>query len=120
MSFDRNTDNITFAINGLDDLGRPGVIAQVAGRKRYRLIPAAQWHRVHNREGVFSEVDAARPDLDRYPEFRDATVLDFVLEPGEVLFMPVGWWHHVLALDVSISVSFTRFEFPNHFTWEQA
>jgi LPS sulfotransferase NodH len=95
------------------------LIAQVAGRKRYRLIPAAQWRCVYNREGgVFSDVDAAQPDLDRHPEFRDATVLDFVLEPGEVLFMPVGWWHHVLALEVSISVSFTAFAFPNHFTRE--
>jgi LPS sulfotransferase NodH len=94
------------------------LIAQVTGTKRYRLIPAAQWHRVYNRAGVFSDVDAARPDLDRHPGFRDATVLDFVLRPGEVLFMPVGWWHHVLALEPSISVSFTAFVFPNHFTWE--
>jgi hypothetical protein len=95
------------------------LIAQVAGRKRYRMIPASQWQYLYNNEGVFSDVDCARPDLERYPEFRKATVTDVIVEPGEVLFMPVGWWHHVLAVDVSITVSFTAFVFPNHFTWGQ-
>jgi LPS sulfotransferase NodH len=94
------------------------LLAQVAGRKRYRLIPASQWQCVYNNGGVFSEVDCERPVLERYPKFRDATVIDLVVEPGEVLFMPVGWWHHVRALDVSMTISFTSFVFPNHFTWE--
>jgi ribosomal protein L16 Arg81 hydroxylase len=50
--------------------------------------------------------------------FRQATVINLILQPGEVLFMPVGWWHHVRALDVSVTVSFTNFVFPNHFKWE--
>jgi LPS sulfotransferase NodH len=95
------------------------MIAQVAGRKRYRLIPAAQSRCVYNTAGVFSDVDAADPDLAKYPDFRDATITEFVLQPGEVLFMPVGWWHHVEALDVSMSVTFTSFVFPNHFSWER-
>jgi LPS sulfotransferase NodH len=90
--------------------------AQVAGRKRYRLIPASQWQYVYNSTGVFSDVDCGRPDLNRYPKFRQATVIDVVMEPGEALFMPVGWWHYVRALDVSMTVSFTNFIFPNHFT----
>jgi LPS sulfotransferase NodH len=95
------------------------LIAQVSGRKRYRLIPASQRRCVYNNEGVFSDVDAAAPDLERYPDFRDATITDFVLQPGEVLFMPVGWWHYVEALDVSMSMTFTSFVFPNHFTSER-
>jgi LPS sulfotransferase NodH len=93
------------------------LISQVIGRKRYRLIPTAQWQYVYNSVGVFSDVDCENPDLSRHPQFRDATIIDFVLEPGEVLFMPVGWWHHVRALDVSMSVSFTNFVFPNLFSW---
>jgi LPS sulfotransferase NodH len=93
------------------------LMAQVAGRKRYRLIPASQWQYVYNNTGVFSEVDCERPDLNRYPKFRNATIIDVVVDPGEVLFVPVGWWHHARALDVSITVSFTNFVFPNHFKW---
>jgi len=94
------------------------LLAQVKGRKRVRLVPAAQWQHVYNSSGVFSDVDCERPDLVRYPRFRQATVIDLVIEPGEVLFVPVGWWHHVRALDVSMTISFTNFVFPNHFTWE--
>jgi hypothetical protein len=95
------------------------LIAQVAGSKRYRLIPSSQRECVYNREGVFSDVDCEKPDLNLYPKFREASVADFVVEPGEVLFMPVGWWHHVRAMDVSMTISFTDFVFPNYFNWGQ-
>jgi LPS sulfotransferase NodH len=94
------------------------LLAQVLGRKRYRLIPAAQWQCVYNSTGVFSDVDCERPDFEQFPKFRDATVIDVVVRPGEVMFMPVGWWHHVRALDVSMTVAFTNFVFPNFFSWE--
>jgi len=94
------------------------LIAQVVGRKRYRLIPAAQGQYVYNSTGVFSDVDCENPDLNRYPKFRNATIIDVVVDPGDVIFMPLGWWHHVRALDVSMTVSFTNFVFPNRFTWE--
>ncbi|MGL5509483.1 MAG: cupin-like domain-containing protein, partial [Microcoleaceae cyanobacterium] len=32
--------------------------------------------------------------------------------------IPVGWWHYVESLEVSISVSFTNFIFPNHYEWK--
>lgn len=95
------------------------LLAQVAGRKRYRLIPSSQWQYVYNSDGVFSEVDCENPNFDRCPGFRNASVIDIVMKPGEVLFVPVGWWHQVRALDVSITVTFTNFVFPNHFNWEQ-
>ena len=32
-------------------------------------------------------------------------VTDIILQPGEMIFIPRGWWHHVRSLDKSISVS---------------
>jgi LPS sulfotransferase NodH len=93
------------------------LMAQVAGRKLHRIIPASEWEYVYNSSGVFSDVNCEAPDLARHPKFRHAAVIDVILEPGEVLFMPVGWWHHVRALDVSITVSFINFIFPNRFSW---
>jgi ribosomal protein L16 Arg81 hydroxylase len=84
-------------------------LAQVSGRKRVIMIPADQKALVYNHVGVHSGVDAEQPDLLRHPLYRYARKHVFELHPGEILFIPVGWWHHVRALDVSISVSFTNF-----------
>lgn len=93
------------------------LMAQIAGRKRIRMIPANQWPHVYNNVGVFSDVDIDSPDLARWPQFAGATILDVTLEPGEVLFIPVGWWHHVVSLCVSMTVSFTNFAYPNSYKW---
>ena len=42
---------------------------------------------------------------------------DFVLEPGDALFIPVGWWHHVRALDVSVSLALNAFQKDNHYAF---
>ncbi|KAK4032498.1 hypothetical protein C8A01DRAFT_20431 [Parachaetomium inaequale] len=39
-------------------------------------------------------------------EFKKVEFLDCVLGEGEVLYIPVGWWHYVRGLSVSFSVSF--------------
>jgi ribosomal protein L16 Arg81 hydroxylase len=95
------------------------LLAQVSGRKRVTLIPSWQIQHVYNDIGVYSEVDCEDPDCAKFPAFESAQVRNLVLEPGEALFIPVGWWHHVRALDLSVSVSFTNFLFPNHYGWNQ-
>ncbi len=39
-------------------------------------------------------------------EFKRLEYFDCILEEGEVLYIPVGWWHYVRGLSVSFSVSF--------------
>lgn len=95
------------------------LLAQVMGRKQITLIPSFESHLVYNHIGVYSEVDCENPDLYRYPLFAKTTRFETVLEPGEVLFIPVGWWHQVRSLDVSISVSFTNFLVPNVYKWTE-
>jgi ribosomal protein L16 Arg81 hydroxylase len=86
---------------------------QVLGRKRFRLISPLATHFLYNNISVYSDVDPLAVDTDRFPLFEQARQITVTLEPGETLFVPVGWWHHVESLDVSISVSFTNFVFPN-------
>jgi len=94
------------------------MFVQVVGRKRFRLIPSLQTHRVYNEIGVFSQVDPDSVDLSVHPMFAGVRPIELVVEAGEALLIPVGWWHQVEALDVSISLSFTNFVFPNDFHWE--
>jgi ribosomal protein L16 Arg81 hydroxylase len=93
------------------------LFTQIVGRKQLVLVPPTQTHLLYNDLNVFSEVDAERPDLQRFPRFARATPVTVLVEPGQALFIPVGWWHHVRAIDVSISVSFTNFAFPNSYRW---
>lgn len=90
-------------------------MTQIYGRKRIKLISSDALHLVYNFESFFSEVDAENPDTERHPLFAQAEIVDVTLEPGEALLIPVGWWHHVRSLDVSINVSLTNFVFPNDF-----
>jgi hypothetical protein len=88
------------------------LFAQVYGRKRFKLIPPFDGPRMYVRRRFFSAVDPERIDAERYPEFLKASVADVVVEPGDALFLPVGWWHWARALAISISATFCSFGVP--------
>lgn len=92
---------------------------QVVGRKRWRLISPLQGPRLYNTHGVFSPIDLDAADLDQFPLFKDVRVLEVVIEPGETMFLPLGWWHQVRSLDVSLSFSYSNLALPvpNQFTY---
>ncbi|KAK2739687.1 hypothetical protein FQN57_006521 [Myotisia sp. PD_48] len=41
-----------------------------------------------------------------WPGFSEAEYLETVLNEGECLYIPIGWWHYVRGLQAGISVSF--------------
>ncbi|MCJ1427900.1 hypothetical protein MMC29_005806 [Sticta canariensis] len=43
---------------------------------------------------------------DKFPLFRTASYQETILNEGECLYIPAGWWHYVRSLTVSFSVSF--------------
>lgn len=90
-------------------------MAQVRGKKTVRLISSYQLPLLYNYKHCFSEVDLLNIDYDRFPLFRDVNILEITLYPGEILFIPVGWWHHVMGLDITITMSFTNFKWPNSY-----
>ncbi|WP_338243516.1 cupin-like domain-containing protein [Aurantiacibacter hainanensis] len=56
-----------------------------------------------------SMVDPVSPDLERYPRFSEAQRLGQVadLEPGDAIYIPTLWWHHVQASDpISVLVNY--------------
>jgi len=94
------------------DLGNV-FMAQITGRKRIKMVPSRQLHLVYNDHGYHSEVDFTDIAFEDYPLLKNAFIMDFILEPGEFLFIPVGWWHHVEALDMVITVTGNNFRAPN-------
>ena len=93
------------------------LFCQIHGSKRIALISPDEAPWLYNQVGVFSEVDYENPDFRRFPLFRHVQPIEVEMHSGEVLFIPVGWWHHVRSLETSISVSFTNFVVPNEYQW---
>lgn len=90
-------------------------MAMVRGRKLVRLVAPYELANLYNSRHCFSQVDLDRVDLERFPAFRNVTVMDVEIGPGDVLFLPVGWWHYVRGLEASITMTFTSFVFDNDF-----
>jgi len=84
------------------------IAVSVAGRRRFTVFPPEQVANLyigpidHAPAGrPISVVDFAHPDFDRFPLFRDALAHAQVadLEPGDAIYMPPLWWHHVQSLE---------------------
>jgi hypothetical protein len=78
------------------------------GRRRFTLFPPDQFANLyvgpidHTPAGrPVSMVDLRDPDFDAFPRFREALATAQVaeLEPGDAIFIPSMWWHHVEALE---------------------
>ncbi|RYP37235.1 hypothetical protein DL767_003054 [Monosporascus sp. MG133] len=102
------------------------VLAQVVGRKYVRLYSPLETERMYARGkeggvemgntslidvGVVEGWDVAPYNEDEasaqsVAAFKDAPFADCILEPGDLLYIPIGWWHYVRGLSVSFSVSF--------------
>jgi hypothetical protein len=79
----------------------------VAGQRRFTLFPPEQIANLyigplgHAPTGTpISLVNFREPDFGKFPRFREALghaqVAD--LEPGDAIFIPTLWWHHVESL----------------------
>jgi hypothetical protein len=89
------------------------VACVVAGRRRFTLFPPEQVANLYvgpldfaPTGAAMSMVPLAAPDFGRYPRFREALAAAFVaeLDPGDAIFIPTLWWHHVESLDPTLNV----------------
>ena len=90
------------------------LLVQIMGHKRLTLASPAQTPLMRNHCHCYSEFgqDAACLTADGGMQ---PHLVQCDLAPGEIIFLPIGWWHHVEALDVSASLTLTNFDGPNGF-----
>uniref|UniRef100_A0A6V2U9A0 JmjC domain-containing protein n=1 Tax=Emiliania huxleyi TaxID=2903 RepID=A0A6V2U9A0_EMIHU len=109
-------------------------LSQVRGRKQFVLYPKSQAHLLHAGEGecagecagegagagegtccdaAQSWFDPTAPDYRRFPRARRATPHVAVLEEGDTLFCPAGWFHYAIALSPSITLMRNFFNSAN-------
>jgi lysine-specific demethylase 8 len=93
--------------SGLHFDPRDNLFTQLFGRKHVYLVAPADNGRTYPLPADItkSQVDPTESVHPRHPRFEDATVYEGTLEPGDILFIPRGWWHHICADDVSISLN---------------
>lgn len=91
------------------------LLVQIAGRKSVRLYSPYFSEHMEQRQQWYGEVDPAAAETAGRPGLRQVTGAEVLLGAGDALFIPVGWWHVVAALDVSISLSFKEFAALNDF-----
>jgi hypothetical protein len=94
----------------------------VAGRRRFTLFPPEQVANLYIGPLDFaptptpiSMVDFKQPDFARFPRFREALAHAQVAElgPGDAIFIPTLWWHHVESLEMlNILVNYWWGEIP--------
>jgi hypothetical protein len=84
------------------------LLAQVVGRKQVILFESSQTKYLHVPEDSqnFSPVHVDNPDFELHPNFKNASGLTCILDPGDVLFIPGGVWHWIRALSPSCSINF--------------
>jgi hypothetical protein len=87
------------------------------GRKVVLLAAPGETPKLYNDHHVYSRVrDLTEPDIAaRFPKLNGIRVHRVMLNPGDALFIPLGWWHQVTALDFSVTITHTNFRWPNDF-----
>jgi hypothetical protein len=85
------------------------IFAQIWGSKRIFLSPPHHDEFLYAREAnalLFgSPFNPEAPDFAQFPLARQASMIECIVNPGELLYVPAGWYHQVRALTFSLSAN---------------
>jgi hypothetical protein len=84
-------------------------ICEIYGKKEFILYPHSQKQLMYPVQGAKRNMsmisDPDNPDLAKFPLFSKAVPIKTYLDPGELLFIPGGWWHTARMVTDAISIS---------------
>lgn len=85
------------------------ILTQFYGRKRVVLVDPKYSDLLYKLPyNTHSLVDLDDPDYDKYPGLRFIETYECILEPGDSVFIPSGYWHYITYLDGGFSVSYRK------------
>jgi Cupin-like domain len=88
------------------------IFAQIRGRKRILLFPPSNYLSFYppleasSGAAYNSKVNPLLFNSELFPKFPWQERIEVILKPGEILYIPPFWWHHLTAVDKNISLSF--------------
>lgn len=86
-------------------------LTQFEGRKRVLLFgPEHSLDLYRHPLTVSCNVDVTNPDFERYPRLALVQGYECLLDHGDTLFIPSGWWHSIDYLESGFSLSLRSFE----------
>jgi len=94
---------------------RNHLLAVTAGRVGVTLVSPLDSHCLYF-DGDVSPVDPAEPDLARFPRWLLVRAREVVAYPGESVFVPVGWWLQLEALEPATALTLRNFVVLNDFS----
>jgi hypothetical protein len=81
------------------------LLCQITGHKRVTLFAPDQskyLYPVWN----FSGIDCFPVDLQKYPKYARATGYECLVEAGDLLYIPIYWWHGVHTPELSAAITY--------------
>ncbi len=86
---------------------------QFGGRKKVLLFRHEEQHKLYRKPfEVLSLADFSnynmgmgKPDYEKFPALKYATGYELIMEHGDTLFMPAGYWHHMEYLESGFAMS---------------
>ncbi|MBD2166657.1 cupin-like domain-containing protein [Calothrix membranacea FACHB-236] len=74
-------------------------LAVISGRKQIVFFSPDQKDFLYG-----GKVDAFNPDLKKFPLYAKAKPVEVIVSPGEIIYIPPRWWHHVKNIEDTIAM----------------
>lgn len=87
-------------------------LCHFGGKKKVMLFSPDQTPYMYHVPFSFSayhDVDFENPDYEKYPALKFLKGQEAILEHGDVLYIPPGWWHYIIYEEIGYSMAIRSF-----------